>query len=584
MSRDELIAYLRNNEDHALAPLEALLAQTEIIGDPALPGAAETAALQWTGAAFELWEREFPLEPELAAQLRQLQPVIAMVALCDSAFYSPGAHPLHRMLDSLHEAATGWQNTLGRAGEPLRQLVEKTVNDARDCLDTRGAGLAQIANSVAEAAMRIQSRAERMGQRAVEAELGRLKAVAARATAANMINRAALDRPVPRAVAHLLAGPWYESAQLVLLKFGKDSRQWQEMTATTDVLIDSLQLAVGGGETSSTEPQARNSGLPEAVGRWLISLQHDSDAQKNITSEIEYALARHARGQAAEVQAVAPIAVPEEAAPNGTTELPGVTTGQWYQVQSRSGDLLRVQLTLMQAEQQQLLFCNQAGIKVQTLGYAAFSQLIENQTATLLDTGASFSRALLSAAGIDSTEALADLIGEQEGQPAAPTASSHRTETPAAPAAADLPGESVVRVSRPQPAAGTAGSAVEPPAPRASAPAEPEAPLEPLEPVVVEAETHREPDLPDAGLPELPMGTWLGFHDVDPPLLAKLALHDKVRRLLIFVNRKGMEQRRLGEDEYLELLQSGQVDIMEAKNNFREQVERARRRMQHHQT
>lgn len=80
------------------------------------------------------------------------------------------------------------------------------------------------------------------------------------------------------------------------------------------------------------------------------------------------------------------------------------------------------------------------------------------------------------------------------------------------------------------------------------------------------------------------MGTWLGFHDLDPPLLAKLAMHDKVRRLLIFVNRKGIELRRLHEDEYMELLQDGQVDILETKTNFREQVERARQRMARHQT
>jgi len=76
----------------------------------------------------------------------------------------------------------------------------------------------------------------------------------------------------------------------------------------------------------------------------------------------------------------------------------------------------------------------------------------------------------------------------------------------------------------------------------------------------------------------------LGFHDVDPPLLAKLALHDKVRRLFIFVNRKGIEQRRLQENEYLALLQDGEVDILETKTNFREQVERTRERMKRHQT
>jgi hypothetical protein len=112
----------------------------------------------------------------------------------------------------------------------------------------------------------------------------------------------------------------------------------------------------------------------------------------------------------------------------------------------------------------------------------------------------------------------------------------------------------------------------------------PEAQETELPPLQVESEPNPEPDLPESGIPELPMGTWLGFHDVDPPLLAKLAMHDKVRRLLIFVNRKGMELRRLPEEEYLDLLQQGQVDILETKTNFREQVELARQRMARHQT
>ena len=99
-----------------------------------------------------------------------------------------------------------------------------------------------------------------------------------------------------------------------------------------------------------------------------------------------------------------------------------------------------------------------------------------------------------------------------------------------------------------------------------------------------QAKPLNEPVLPDSGEPELPMGSWLGFHDVDPPLLAKLALHDKVRKLLIFVNRKGMELRRLEEEDYFNLIREGQVDIMEARNNFREQVERARARLQRHQS
>ena len=50
------------------------------------------------------------------------------------------------------------------------------------------------------------------------------------------------------------------------------------------------------------------------------------------------------------------------------------------------------------------------------------------------------------------------------------------------------------------------------------------------------------------------------------------------------VSSRAIEQRRLQENEYLALLQDGEVDILETKTNFREQVERARERMKRHQT
>ena len=37
MALDELLGYLRNTEDLSLSPLQSVLAQTESIGDPALP-------------------------------------------------------------------------------------------------------------------------------------------------------------------------------------------------------------------------------------------------------------------------------------------------------------------------------------------------------------------------------------------------------------------------------------------------------------------------------------------------------------------------------------------------------------------
>jgi uncharacterized protein DUF1631 len=544
MDREELLGYLRTSDNPELAPLDGVLAQTEVIGDPAVPTEADSAGLKWIETAFDLWEKSFPLEPELAAQLKKLKPVAAVSAVLDADFYIPGAHPLHRILDTLHKAANGWQKTLGRASQPVLTLIEETVDEVLEMADERRDELAGLARSVVELSQRNQFRADRMATRAAETELGRLKAAQSKVIAADMINKVLRKYPVPVEIGRIMRGPWFESAQLVFLKFGEESEQWQKMSSTTSMLLESLQPPDEGNELRRQELFESVSGIPAEVKQWLLSMQQDTEAVEQILNEIEYAHLRIMRNQSTKLENIPEIEVENKNPINSgaSTALKGVRKGQWFLIRTRKGDLLRVQATMMDHHYQQLLFCNLAGIKVQTLDFANFQKLLENGTAQHLDSDATFSRALIVAAGIESDEALQNLGGSSEPPPA-PAA----TTPPAAEPATDP-----IHV----------------------------APDSPLKVAAVEPD---EPQLPGTGLPDLPMGTWLGFHDVDPPLLAKLALHDKVRRLLIFVNRKGIEQRRLEEEEYLQLIKQGMVDIMEASNNFREQVERARQRMQNHQ-
>ena len=75
-------------------------------------------------------------------------------------------------------------------------------------------------------------------------------------------------------------------------------------------------------------------------------------------------------------------------------------------------------------------------------------------------------------------------------------------------------------------------------------------------------------------VPDLPMGVWLGFHDGDTPLMAKLAVHDKDRDLYTFVNRTGIKMRELSGRELFQLMASEMVDILETRSNFRDAIVR----------
>ncbi len=544
MEWEELLGYIRAIEDFDQHPLECVLAQTEVIGDPALPKPAERAVLRWVGASFDAWEQGFPLETQLMTRLRALKPVLARAALSDAAFFKPGHHPLHQLLDALHDAAVGWQPDLGRAGEPVVALLDDALAGAREWLDSGNVKLADIVATAMETARRSKARADRMALRAVEAERGRHRSTKARTTAAATINDVLERLPVPQDIGRIIKGPWYDSAQLVLLKYGEESGEWRAMRDTTESLADSMQPLPEGDDARKRELLDTIASLPGDVRQWMLSLQHDSDGMDQVLSTLEYAQLRVMRHQPPESGPAAPIALEGEQASTTTGDtLSGIVRGDWFLVEDSGASARRVQLTMLQDGE--LLFCNQAGLKVMGMRSEEFADMLQRGSASVLPAGASFSRAMLLALGIDSDAALAALLGEQEP----PTPSAEPVEQPAVD---------------------------EPPA---VAPAQvTDEPMQ-LTPDPVPA-----PVLPESGRPELPLGTWLGFHDVDPPLLAKLALHDKVRQLLIFVNRKGVELRRLGEEDYFALIRDGQVDIMEARNNFREQVERARARLQRHQT
>ena len=63
----------------------------------------------------------------------------------------------------------------------------------------------------------------------------------------------------------------------------------------------------------------------------------------------------------------------------------------------------------------------------------------------------------------------------------------------------------------------------------------------------------------------LPIGTWLGFHDGELPLLARLAVHDQEQDSYIFVNRDGVKLRELSGRELQRLCNDNLVNVLELK-------------------
>ncbi|MCB1704784.1 MAG: DUF1631 family protein [Halioglobus sp.] len=451
MQHHELLGYLKNIDNFSLSPWVALAEQTEAIGDPATPSREEIAILRWLGKALELWEKQSPLEGRVAAQVRRLKPLAAALAVTDPSFLQPGAHPLHQLLDNIQARAIGWQARLDRVGTILEQQVTRAVDESRKWFDNPSTDLAAVCAEFASTAERDQARAQRMIQRVVEAEAGKAKTAAAKREAAQMINAALERHPAPEEIGGFLKGPWYTSAQLLLLKFGADSEQWEKMSATTRTLLDSFQHPEDADEARRQHIFEVVTQLPKEMRRWLLSLHHDTEAVNESMGLVEFAHLRILRRQPLELLHIPPIAVESDHLDPGETPPPAAAKnwqeGQWFNVETGKEGALRVQLVLKVEPSQQLLFTNMAGIKVLQLSFTEFQRLASQGKVQTLSSGTSFSLCLGSAVGVDSVEildALASALAQTPIEPAPAPA-----PTPAPPPGPDTPPHTAPAVAPP---------------------------------------------------------------------------------------------------------------------------------------
>ena len=619
MNTQELLNYLRNIDCDKFSPLQGVVAQTEAIGDPALPSREQTATLKWVGTAIQEWQQQFPIEEPIAGQLRRVTPLVAAVAVTDPDFFTPGAHPLHQLLDTLHQLAIGWQPGLGRAGKSLEEQVRKVVDSALSWFDSQRTDLAAITQELKAAADRSRAATGKVVQRLVEAESGRLRFAASRRQAARMINAALEEFPAPPPIGEFIRGPWYESAQLVLLKFGEASSEWETISLITTKLLFSLQMPAAEVEGEAGRRQyifELVSQLPDDLRRWHISNRGGSEDLDKTLQVLESLHAKVLRQQALALQKIPPILLEEgkrEELHTGRA-LERIHEGQWFILDTDNNPPLRATLAARIESEQQLLFTNLAGVKILQLSFVEFAQLMTRDKVSRLDTGASFSRSLARSAGVVSQEDLDDVTGvaaerarllEEQRQKA--EQERIRLEQEEAEKARiefermQREQERLDQLRREQEEAERQRQELEEIARRRREKTELEYQRNASELAQIarlqqewEVASRRYRDQAEVQLQQpgsersnekgaplddselsLPSGTWLGFRDGEEAVIARLAVYDRQRNYYIFVDRHGVKIRQVSSRELLLLFARGVTDILESRPTFRDEVRRA---------
>ena len=547
--------------------------------------------LDWIDAVFAHWKTAYPLAPELHVVLQQARSLAAAFALRDRRFFIPGGHVLHRLLDAIHNGFAGWHKALGGAAiSALDGARDALVRSRQDFPSEE-----QVAEALEILSQKIQAheqQLQQLGRVLMDREAITLCDEAAQITAAVAINEILAEHEVPGSVARFIKSDWYESGVLIINRNGEQSDDWRNFMSTTQLLVDAVQPVGINDAPGQSRLQTTMHQLPATLARQLLSLAPNDDAIAGAIGLIEYALLRNMRGEDLGLLEAALISVkglPEGGAPSDfDLEDAGITPGQWYILDTAEGEL-RIRLAGTLARNIYVLFMDFLGTRVLRKTTADFKAMLKSGEARPLNAPDSFCRAMVEATDaqrrsrndaepIDqqaterpvtqqtgkpdpnkfSSEGISETIATEPTDQETTFYSKHQGHTRHQEEPPGVPVESTVDYSAEQAISVTR----RPNQQRAS-----------------QSNTPTSDQLYESNTVvklQIPMGTWMGFHDRDPPLMAKVAARDLEKDSYIFTNREGIKLRELTVPQLIALIDRDMVDILERKSNFRETINQMR--------
>ena len=555
LSGDGLVKVLGDLDPQGQSLMEALSA-----AGYKNPDSDSEAVLRWIDSTFEQWASLYPLAPEMQALVLKTSPLAAAFALLDTRFYVPGGHGLHRLLDVIHGGFLGWHAGLGASAAGMldgaREVIERARSDfpSEPRVDEM---LALLQDKMAGHHRQL----EQLDDALLEREWSNLGDDAVRLSVALMLNKVLSENELPGSVARFIKSDWFESGVKTARAQGFNSDAWHTFTDTTQLLAEAVQPVDRGDAAGQQRLNTTMQQLPATLSRHLVSLQRDSDAVAGAVGLIEYALLRNLRGEDLGLLHAEPITIEGHsgdisASDEALADL-GISRSNWFAIDTPDGEI-RVRYMGSLVANHYLLFMDFLGTRALRKTWPEFRALISSGEARCLNASDSFCLAM--GQSIDSrreerarkeaerAEAAAKEQAEAEQAQAAMAETLMGQAPPEAYREAEQP------ASQPASTPATTGHSENTTPPSVDNPYESN--------TVVKL--------------QIPMGTWMGFHDRDPPLMAKVAVRDLEKDSYIFTNREGIKLRELTVPQLVALIDRDMVDILERKTNFRDTVNQMR--------
>jgi len=524
------------------------------------PDSDSEAVIRWVDATFNHWTSHFPLAPEMQALVEGMRPMAAAFALTDARFYVPGGHALHRLLDVIHSGFQGWHAGLGASAismlEGAGDVVERACSDFPS--EPRVDEMLALLREKMEGHHR---QLEQLDDVLLEREWTTLGDDAARLSVAKALNKVVSEHELPGSVARFIKSDWFESGVQTVREQGFKGDAWRTFTDTTQLLAEAVQPVSRNDESGQRRLNTTMQQLPTTLSKLLVSLQPDADAVAGAVGLIEYALLRNLRGEDLGLLHAEPIKIEGLATDTSDSEEAleelGISRGNWFALDTPEGET-RIRYVGSLVENHYLLFMDFLGARTLRKTWPEFRALVSSGEARCLQAPDSFCLSMVQTIDLRRAER-----AKEDAERAAAAAEEQAEAARAQAAMAEtLQGEAPAETYREDDERPSEIST--PPAETQrnenSAPPSVEAPYESNTVVKL----------------QIPMGTWMGFHDRDPPLMAKVAVRDLEKDSYIFTNRDGIKLRELTVPQLVALIDRDMVDILERKTNFRETVNQMR--------
>jgi hypothetical protein len=398
---------------------------------------------------------------------------------------------------------------------------------------------------------------EKLDPLMLERELANLGADAIRQATAWLLNTEITQVELPESVAQFIASDWYESGVCIAQEHGFDSTQWRTFKDTTQLLVDVVQPV---SRTNSDELHRLYMTMQQisiTLSKQLVSLKHDAEAVASTVGLIEYAMLRNLRGEDLGLQQVDPISGGDgNTLPINASDLTALNLrpGNWFLMQTPEG-AIRIRFVGPLISNYYLVFMDLLGNRALCKSLHEFQRLINSGELRCLEAQDSFCLAMSSAIELCEAQSF--------------EASSRPNPTPnATPKTIDY---GLAEDNQTDPTQNDSASLLQHKKTESKG-------TEQWHPTLNKNQDQppvfTDPPQKNNTIVKLqiPMGTWLGFHDRDPPLMAKIVACDLEKNSYIFTNREGIKMRELTVPQLVALIDRDMIDILERRTNFRETI------------